>query len=156
MAIGQVGPQNKKSLDYELNLIPFIDLLSVCICFLLITAVWVQVGTMNTKQAVGGQSAAETEKKATLTVIFQGDGNIDLEAKDARLPAKLARVRVPAVEGKINFTMLEGILTEMRASDPSLVTALFRPQAGSLYEDLIDVMDQFKKSGMRNLGVNPL
>ena len=52
---------NKKHLDFELNLIPCIDLLSVCICFLLLTAVWLQVGSLSVKQAIGGQSAADVE-----------------------------------------------------------------------------------------------
>ena len=37
------GKGGKKALDAELNLIPFIDLLSCCIAFLLITAVWTQI-----------------------------------------------------------------------------------------------------------------
>ena len=34
---------NKKEIAVELNLVPFIDLMSVCIIFLLITAVWTQI-----------------------------------------------------------------------------------------------------------------
>ena len=36
----------KKSLDMELNLVPFIDLLSCLISFLLITAVWTQISAV--------------------------------------------------------------------------------------------------------------
>lgn len=53
--------KHKKHLDFEINLIPCIDLLSVCICFLLLTAVWLNIGSMNVKQAIG-QTTAETEK----------------------------------------------------------------------------------------------
>jgi len=48
----------KKSLDNEINLIAFISLLSVLICSLLLTAVWIQIGSLNIKQAVGGQARA--------------------------------------------------------------------------------------------------
>ena len=34
---------DKKNVAVELNLVPFIDLMSVCIIFLLITAVWTQI-----------------------------------------------------------------------------------------------------------------
>ncbi|MDE0119688.1 MAG: biopolymer transporter ExbD [Bdellovibrionales bacterium] len=34
---------DKKNIAVELNLVPFIDLMSVCIIFLLITAVWTQI-----------------------------------------------------------------------------------------------------------------
>ena len=37
------GKKGKKALDATLNLVPFIDLLSCCISFLLITAVWTQI-----------------------------------------------------------------------------------------------------------------
>jgi biopolymer transport protein TolR len=148
--------KNKKGMDFELNLIPFIDLLSVCICFLLITAVWIQIGTINTKQAVGGQSQSETEKKPTLNVAFQPNGDLVLEAKDAKLPAHLNRVKVSGLAGKINLPQLDQVLAEIKKSEPALTTALFRPQAASVYEDIIDVMDQFKKKGLINLGVNPL
>ncbi len=49
---------NKKPVDAELNLIPFIDLLVCCICFLLITAVWIQLAQIQVNQkspGAGGQ-----------------------------------------------------------------------------------------------------
>jgi len=45
--------QKKKTLDAELNLIPFINVLAMCICFLLITAVWFQVTSVPVKQSHG-------------------------------------------------------------------------------------------------------
>jgi biopolymer transport protein ExbD len=44
------GKSKKKSLDMELNLVPFIDLLSCLISFLLITAVWTQISTLKVHQ----------------------------------------------------------------------------------------------------------
>ena len=38
------GKSGKKALDATINLVPFIDLLSCCIAFLLITAVWTELG----------------------------------------------------------------------------------------------------------------
>lgn len=55
----------KKSLNVDVNLVPFIDLLSTLICFLLIAAVWLQLGSVNVKQAYGtGGSAEKTDKTA--------------------------------------------------------------------------------------------
>ena len=56
-SVGDSGSGGRKSLDFEINLTPFIDLFSVLICFLLLTAVWIQIGSMDVKQAVGGQTA---------------------------------------------------------------------------------------------------
>src|SRR5688572_28224599 len=49
----------------ELNLVPFIELLSTSICFLLMTAVWMDLGAMEVKQGAG----TEGEKKPRLIHI---------------------------------------------------------------------------------------
>lgn len=148
--------KKRKHLDFELNLIPFIDLLSTCICFLLLTAVWLHVGALNVKQAVGGQSAAETEKKPTMWVMLGDKGDVTLDLRDARVPAKLAKVSIPGVDGKPNLENLKATLQQIKATEPALTTALIQPRATSVYEDIIDLMDQFRKSGLIDLGVSPL
>lgn len=150
------GARNKKSLDVELNLVPFIDLLSVCICFLLITAVWIQVGSMNTKQAVGGQAAEDTTKKPTMWVYMQNAGQVILDVRDARLPSHLSKIKVDGLEGKPNFEKVNAAVAAIKTAEPALRTALIQPLASSVYEDIIELMDQFKKSGLIDLGVSPL
>jgi len=49
----------KEKPSTEIDLVAFISLLSVCICFLLLTTIWVQIGSMNVKQAIGGQAATD-------------------------------------------------------------------------------------------------
>lgn len=150
--------QGKKHLDFELNLIPFIDLLSTCICFLLLTAVWLNVGSMNVKQAVGGQPAAETVKKPILWVFLGDKGEVTLEARDAqRMPASMRKLKLTgAAEGKTNLQQLAVQLELMKQAEPELKTALIQPRAQTSYEDIIDLMDQFKRSGLGDLGVVPL
>lgn len=48
MAGGGGGGGDKRSANAEINLVPYIDLLSTLICFLLITAVWQQVSVITT------------------------------------------------------------------------------------------------------------
>jgi len=150
------GTHNKKSLEGELNLIPFIDLLSVCICFLLITAVWIEVGSMSTKQAVGGQAAEDNQKKPTLWVFMQDAGQIVLDTRDAKIPSSLSKVKIQGVQGKPDFARISQMVEQLKATEPGLRTALIQPIAGSVYEDIVDLMDQFKKAGMIDLGVSPL
>lgn len=146
-----------KHLDFEINLIPFIDLLSTCICFLLLTAVWVNVGAMNVKQAVGGQAAEGSSKKPTLWVMLEESGDLAIEARDSVLPQKLTKLKISATaDKKPNLSELANIVGQMKATEPAINTALIQPQAGSIYEDIIGVMDQFKKSGVFDLGVSPL
>lgn len=148
----------KKHLDFEINLIPFIDLLSSCICFLLLTAVWVQVGTLDVKQAVGGQPASETPKKPTLWVNMGASGELSINIQDSeKVPAKLRKLVLKGgAEGKADLSNLETVVNELKSFEPDLRTALIQPQAQSVYEDMIALMDQFKKQGLIDLGVSPL
>lgn len=149
--------KHTKHLDFEVNLIPCIDLLSVCICFLLLTAVWLHVGSMNVKQAVGGQSQAETPKKPLLWVYMGQGGQLTFNVQQSSLvPAALANLKLPGFEGRANLNELNRVLTQLTAKDPGLKTALIQPQAQSSYEEIIDLMDEFKKRGLTDLGVAPL
>lgn len=148
---------NKKHLDFELNLIPFIDLLSTCICFLLITAVWMQIGSMNVKQAVGGQSAAETDKKPIAWIFMELDGSVVVDVRDSALvPGNLRKAKIQGQAGKPDLDAVNKLATNLRSVEPGLRTALIQPKSQTNYEDIIDLMDSFKKAGMGDLGVVPL
>ncbi len=67
----KIGLGEKKSLDFELNLTSFIDLLSTCTCFLLITAVWIQVGSVEIKQSHGTEAAQEKSDTIDLDVVYK-------------------------------------------------------------------------------------
>jgi biopolymer transport protein TolR len=72
------GKGGKKPLDASLNLVPFIDLLSCCISFLIITAVWTQLARMDVTQKGQGAAGASEEKPpeptVTLTLFINKDG----------------------------------------------------------------------------------
>src|SRR5438105_14523806 len=55
----------KKALDAEINLVPFIDLLSCCISFLLITAVWTQIAGLQVASS-GGPPEPQQRQEQTI------------------------------------------------------------------------------------------
>lgn len=57
------GKGKRKSLDSEINMIPFIDLLMVTISFLLITAVWSHMARINADAQVPGPPRPDTEQE---------------------------------------------------------------------------------------------
>ncbi len=67
MDLGTPGKGGKKPLDTAINLVPFIDLMAVTISFLIMTAVWTQIGRLQVSQA-GGPSTEETPPEQTKTV----------------------------------------------------------------------------------------
>lgn len=79
VSIDTGGKGGKKSLDAELNLVPFIDLLVCCICFLLITAVWTQMARIQVNQKGKGSAAKKNEDKppemqVKITILVGEDG----------------------------------------------------------------------------------
>ena len=74
-----VSPSDKgkrKALDASINLVPFIDLLSCCISFLLITAVWTQLSAVDvTNQRSQGKGTEPPPREDVhLTLHLAPDG----------------------------------------------------------------------------------
>ena len=75
---------------FELNLVPFIDLLSVNITFLLVTAVWAQLGDLPLERPVGAAAATgDAEPPITMILAAQGITVLREGADRAALPARV-------------------------------------------------------------------
>jgi biopolymer transport protein ExbD len=69
-APGGRGSGGKKNLNVDLNLVPFIDMLSCLICFLLMAAVWVQIGKISVSQSGQGAPTEQTpEERQRLNLV---------------------------------------------------------------------------------------
>lgn len=145
------GPSSKKELNFELNLLPIFDVLSVCICFLLMTVVWVQVGSVDTTQAVGGQSQSETKKVPTVWVTFDEKGSLSFSFKNAKVKANDFSLR--SNKGQLNLSRVE---SQIKSLDKSFEIALLMPAANTSYDNIIQVMDMFKQAGIKDVGISPL
>lgn len=150
--------RNKRELDSELNLISFVSLLSVLICSLLLTAIWVHIGSMDVKQAVGGQTqSADKKTPPSVWANLRPDGSIRFYLEDfPRTARKLQNRRIKGVEGKINENAVEEYIASLRNLVPDLRTALIQPKSEVLYEDIMNLLDNFKEQGLVDLGVVPL
>ena len=71
-----VGAEGKGSVNVELNIVPFIDLMSCLTAFLLVTAVWVNIAQINiqpkgkTRDTVNVQI---DDEHVTLSILVQAD-----------------------------------------------------------------------------------
>ena len=77
----KIGLGKKKELTADLNLTPFIDLLSTCVCFLLITAVWIEIGSVEIKQSHGTAAAPSKKISYDLDVVYKDSTNAHLNLK---------------------------------------------------------------------------
>jgi biopolymer transport protein ExbD len=83
----------RRSLDAAINLVPFIDLLSCCIAFLLITAVWSQVATLDVQTAGGEPGEAVSVEPPTLWIgVHDFELRVPGQQPIALEPATLAAV----------------------------------------------------------------
>lgn len=153
---GSAKRGGKKNMNFELNLIPFIDVLSVCICFLLVTAVFINLGSFHVSQAVGSAKAEQDDKpKGTVTASFGGNGDIRFEVKD--IPGKRpSMVTISGQGGRVDFGRTEQWIRAFATQNTEVKTVLLMPNPYSKYDDLIQLMAQFKKSSMDQIGIAPL
>ncbi len=152
--------RSKKDMDVEIDLISFISLLSVCICFLLLTSVWIQVGSMNFKQSFGGGAASMGALPPQLWVDINKEGGLVFKlenVKGKKVSRALRRKKIEASEeGKIRIEEVREYAKDLLKKVPELNTALLQPNAETPYEELVALMDTFRSEGFSDLGVSPL
>ena len=149
--------KQKKSLNMEVDLVAFISLLSVCICFLLLASVWIQIGSMHVKQAIGGQSQEGKPKPEMWVVVNpQGAINFELRHTPAKINKSFGNNKIEGVNGKPNLKELVTYVSKLKSEHAELSMALIRPAEKTQFEDIIKMMDVFRESGIDDLGVTPL
>lgn len=144
--------QNKKNLNVELNLLPIFDVLSVCICFLLMTVVWVEIRQLETKQSFGGQSATETEKESSLWMNIDENSNLSVIYRPATGSER--KTLIPSKSGQIDFEVARALLQKAFAQDYSVSHIL--PSRTTKYDQVIRLMDISKQAGIKNIGLSPI
>lgn len=148
----------KKELNFELDLLPFISMLSCCICFLMLTAVWTSIGSVNVDQGLGQESSRANQSASSLWVTVGQDGSVELSVKDApQMPAAYNKISVyPGSQGKIDISQIEKIAAQMNQKLPDLKTALIMPKAKVAYGDVITLIDRLKKHNISEVGIAPI
>jgi biopolymer transport protein TolR len=153
------GSGRRRSLDAEVNLVPFIDLLSMCICFLLMTAVWTQLGAVQVKQA-NGSEAAETSPKETVDVDgkFISSTEFAISVKKAGKVMKTFSV-TGATEALLSANAAAQLATlkgSLAAEGLKVTAVMLTPSQDAPYGLLVAMMDSFRRNEMVNIGVVPV
>jgi biopolymer transport protein TolR len=151
----KTGLGKKKELDAQLNLTPFIDLLSTCVCFLLITAVWIEIGTVEVKQSHG--TSANQEKKETFDIdlVFKDPTEMSLNLKKNGKRVQSLKVKAENFEDmlvQLNQTIIGQVLTFKKKSI-EIATATVTPRSSVNYGSLISTLDVLRKNRIVNIGV---
>lgn len=151
----KTGLGQKKELDAQLNLTPFIDLLSTCVCFLLITAVWIEIGTVEVKQSHGTAAAQEKKETYDLDLVFKDPTEMRLNLKKNGKRVKSFQVKDESFEGmlgQLNDTITTNVLT-FKQKTIEIATATVTPRSSVDYGSLISTLDVLRKNKIVNIGV---
>lgn len=161
-SIGSEGSRGgKRNLNAEINLVPFIDLLSMCICFLLMTAVWIQIGSMQVKQSHG--TDAPSDGVYDLQVEFKGPNSVAMflnkngkSFKKAVLEAADFSALTTSIDQNVKKWLETIAPAKGKESGAQVTTAMIRPAPGVPYGSMVAAMDVLRKNQIMNLGVVPV
>ena len=148
IATGRGGA--RKAVDAELNLIPFIDLLSVCVLFLLMTAVWVQISKMSAFSQPSGEATVRHSEVSSITEMREGrDWDVLITTRGVQIKQggkSLGTFRPETI--RETFEKYKSRLGDYKKAKVSV-----RASDSVVYENVITVLDALFASEITNLTI---
>jgi biopolymer transport protein ExbD len=145
-----VGHGDKKAVDVNINVIPFIDLMSCLTAFLLVTAVWTQFAQINVKpKGLGREATKLMEENKVFASILVSESEIWV-GHTADVPIRVGNTG----EGQKDWVGLRKVLDGFRQDplfegrDDIEIAADDRVQ----YQDVITAMDTAIAARFRDIG----
>tara|TARA_B100001248_G_C27398210_1_gene467443 strand:- start:5455 stop:5922 length:468 start_codon:yes stop_codon:yes gene_type:complete len=141
-----------RQVNVDINIIPFIDLMSVIIIFLLITAVWTQISMIQLGSSVYGKQnantppAPSTQQQVPLELYITSNGYIITLDKNRYTIAK----KEDAYDKKTLFDQLRAF----KQSNPDKKDAMVTIADDVIYNDMIEGMDVMMQSGFTEIAVS--
>lgn len=152
MDLGNSGKGGKKPLDAAINLVPFIDLMAVTISFLIMTAVWTQIGRLQVSQA-GGPSAEDTPPAETKTVQL----TLAITPEELRLTADQSTFEpIPLTRdsnNKLDLAKLTERFKQLKEQFPDQSAITLQTDDKVRYDVLVRIIDECLGSGLPQVSV---
>jgi len=140
-----LGTARKGSVNIELNIIPFVDVMSCLTAFLLVTAVWIDLAHLRNEPAGRNRDQTERVERPKVTILLQHDQIVltSLPAGDTQ--------QFPAHD----WTSLEGAMKRLAFDErPHVEIAAESSNAHPIeYQTLIAAMDSAIHAGYPDVGV---
>lgn len=147
--VEESGKGRKK--NFEPNLVPFIDLMSVLITFLLLTAVWTQISMIQIGSSVYGKKSPDKPPK--ITEDTQIPLKLEITDKGYALTVAKQLFKYPMVNGEFDEQSLLQQLEFVKQQYPTKADGAVAMQDDLPYEELIRGMDVMLKAGFGQLSV---
>jgi len=133
------GHGGKKTVNSEIPLIPFIDLLLCCVMFLLVTAVWNQLAQLEINQQQPGQAEESPieppEERVKLFLQINASGYVLADTVGTS-------EEIPMAGSEYDREQLNTKLQARKRNEPNREDIIVAPDDGVRYEDVIHAMDE--------------
>lgn len=141
-----------RSTNVELNLVPFIDLMCVCIIFLLVTAVWTQVSMIQ----IGSSIHAPKDPNEAPTPPKEAEQEIKLNVTKAGYTVTVGSrvVSLPKKAGDWDDDGLVQYIKQIKEKYPKKDDAMIALLDDLTYENLIRGMDSMMLGGFPQISIS--
>lgn len=152
MDMGTGGKGGKKPLDTAINLVPFIDLMAVTISFLIMTAVWTQIGRLQVSSSGTNAEATPEDDKTLPVMLLISERELKLTAGGSTFsPISVTRDE----KGRLDLVKLVMQLKELKGQLPDQRAITLQTEDQVRYEDLVRIIDECTGSGLPDVSVSP-
>lgn len=133
---------------YELNLTPYIDLMSTLIVFLLMTAVWNQIAVLSTDTSSTTASDAPADGKPRVTL------SITVLPQYTEMAENQTFTRIPHVAGEVDREKLGAVLKTWKQKYPTRSDVILNTENSVTYKMLISAFDELVGQDFPDVGVS--
>lgn len=137
--------------NVDVNIVPFIDLMSVLVIFLLITAVWSQVSMIQIGSSIYGKKSEDqkAEPPPRAEVVFR----LDIKPFGHRVVVGTQNIEIPKIGPNYDIPKLVIELKKVKEIYPDKVDCVVTMSDDLAYVHLINGMDALLESGFPQISV---
>lgn len=146
------GGSRGRERNIELNLVPVIDLMSVLITFLLITAVWTQVSMIQIGSSLYGKKT-DTQPNPTPPPLADIVLKVDVKEIGYVLTVGKQVISLPMQSGQFDDAGLVAQLQRVKQLYPEKTDVVVTVADAMPYEQLIKAMDNLLGAGFSAISV---
>lgn len=142
---------SSRNSNVDVNIVPFIDLMCVCIIFLLVTAVWTQVSMIQIGSSVYSKrtDASPDVPPPRPEVAFR----LDVVSSGYVVKIGKKQLSIPKLNGAYDDKRLVAELQAIKKEYPEKKDAVITVVEELTYDDLIHGMDMLLRQGFEEISV---
>jgi biopolymer transport protein TolR len=140
------GKGRRKAVDSDLNLVPYIDLLTCMVAFLLITSIWTQLARLEVAQKGQGQEDSEAFVDHLRVAVLVGPNGFNLIVKDDQTP-------IAKRGDALDYARLAEKLKAVKQAHPDVSDLQILSEDGIIFDTLVKTMDVAMAAGFPALSL---